>query len=255
VACSAGNHGQGVALAARKVGAKCEVFVSSHAVPAKVDAMRSLGASIRFVDGDYATVEKSTIEHASDSGQVYISPYNDAQIIAGQGTIGLELIDETEQLNEIRSIVVPIGGGGLISGIGAAIAGLHKHPKLIGVQSTASPFFYSLFHSKTQEGVKELDSIADGLAGEVDHQSLTIPLVNALVDDILLVTEDQICEAIGFAWINYHHVIEGSAAVTLAAVLAGKISNLPAVLIISGGNIQPQKHRDLINKYQTYSRN
>jgi threonine dehydratase len=248
VACSAGNHGQGVALAAKKVHAACEIFASTHAVPAKVEAMKQLGAKIHFVDGDYAAVEKAAIDFASTDGKTFISPYNDAQVIAGQGTVGLELIDQLDQMKTVKAVLVPIGGGGLASGIGAALENLHNPPRLIGVQSEASSYFYKLYYEKTQAGVVELESIADGLAGAVDPQSLTIPTVAHYVDEIVLVSEEQIKGAIVFAWINYHEVIEGSAAVTLAAVLGGKIIDLPAALIITGGNIQPQIHKDLVDR-------
>ncbi|MBA4375925.1 MAG: serine/threonine dehydratase [Anaerolinea sp.] len=246
VTCSAGNHGQGVALAAQKIGTTCIVFVSSHAVPTKVSAMQALGADIRFVTGGYADAEKTAILFALDSKGMFISPYNDVQVIAGQGTVGLELIEQTQGFREIKTLLVPIGGGGLLSGIGAAISGLTNRPKLIGVQSEASAYFNSLYNKGTQDGVIEKESLADGLSGEVDHGSITIPMVNHYADDIVLVTEQAISQSIAYAWRKYKEVIEGSAAVTLAAILTKKIAEMPAVLVISGGNIQPDSHEQIL---------
>ena len=251
VAASAGNHGQGVALAGKLTGAPVIIFASEHAVPAKIDAMQALGAEVRLVPGGYSEAEQSGKSFAEATDSTWISPYNDGQIIAGQGTLGLEIIKEDPLLGH-ATWVVPVGGGGLISGIGAAIkntplpleAGFG--PKLIGVQSKASPFFHAIFKQGSQEGVIELDSLADGLAGPVEANSATIPLVKQYVDDIILVHESDIVYAIKFAWDRYHERIEGSAAAALAAVLTGKITTRPLVLVSSGGNIQPEVHAQII---------
>jgi threonine dehydratase len=250
ITCSVGNHGQGVALAAQYTNTQCEVFASSHAVPTKIDAIRSLGAKITIIDGNYDEVERSAIKAAELKGKVFVSPYNDAQVIAGQGTIGLELFEQTNKYENIKSLVVPIGGGGLISGIGASLQLLRERPRLIGVQSIASPYFYSLFHKGSQNGVKEVESLADGLAGMVDESSITIPLVKSCVDDLILVTEVDIESAIFFAWNKYHQIIEGSAAVGLAACLTHQVEDFPVVIVVSGGNIQPETHRMIVKKFE-----
>ena len=246
VTCSAGNHGQGVAAAAANRGGKCTVFASEHASQVKVEAMKKLGADVRLVRGGYVEAEKAAITHAQASGEVFISPYNDEQVIAGQGTIGVELIDQLEGLLPIQALLVPVGGGGLISGLGVFLNSFPKRPKLIGVQSEASAFAHRAFHTGRQDGVVEVDSIAEGLAGEIDHNSITIPLMRQLVDDIVLVSEEEIRAAIRFCWVNYHEVIEGSAAVGLAARLAGKIQSHPTAVILTGGNIQPELLNDII---------
>jgi threonine dehydratase len=248
ITCSAGNHGQGCALACQKRGVSCEVIVSEHAVPSKIAAMQALGADVRLVKGDYSEAEHFAIRQAELSGKTFISPYNDVQVIAGQGTLGLELAEQTNQFEKIKTLVVPAGGGGLLSGIGVSLEFAANRPQLFGAQSEASPYLHSLFHYGTQEGIFEKESIADGLAGEVDHRSITIPLVDKYADEILLVTEKQIAAAIRYAWEKHHQVIEGSAAVTLAAILAGKKIDLPAILVITGGNIQPELHRTIVEK-------
>jgi threonine dehydratase len=244
VTASAGNHGQGVAYASRLVGAPVLIFASEHAVPAKVDAMRCLGAEVRLVPGGYAEAEAAGLAYTQTHPATWISPYNDGQVIAGQGTLGLETLEQLSG-SQPYTWFVPIGGGGLISGIAAALENLSPRPKLIGVQSTASAFFHAIFHQGSQAGVSELPSLADGLSGPVERGSVTIPIVQHSLDDLILVSEEQIAAAIRFAWHRYQECIEGSAAVTLAAVLAGKIRTKASLCIFSGGNIQPELHRTL----------
>jgi threonine dehydratase len=247
VAASAGNHGQGVALAGRLTGAAAEVFVSEHAVPAKVEAMRDLGAKIFVVQGGYAQAESAGREYALAHHKVFISPYNDGQVIAGQGTIGLEILRELHE--PAANWIVPSGGGGLISALGTILNKYSPRPRLIGVQAAASPFTYSLFHNHTQANVQDLPTLADGLSGAVEEGSVTIPMIDEYVDDFLVVSEEEIARAMAFAWAIYHEKIEGSAAVALAAVLTGKVTDRPSVVIISGGNVQPEVHEKIVARF------
>jgi len=245
VAASAGNHGQGVALAGNMVGANVTIFCSENAVPTKVNAMKSLGANVKMIRGGYAEAETAGKKYTQYHQACWVSPYNDEQVIAGQATLGLEILDNLPVKTD-AVWCVPVGGGGLISGIGIALRYNHPNSKLIGVQSAASPFFYSIFHHSTQKNVIEGPSLADGLAGSVDSESITIPLIKELVDDIILVSETEIRNAIHYAWTKYEEMIEGSAAVSLAAVLTGKIKKRPVVVILSGGNIQPELHAEIV---------
>jgi threonine dehydratase len=251
IAASAGNHGQGVALAAQKAGARAIVFASEHAVRAKVEAMRSLGAEVRLVPGGYGDAEQAGLEYARSSGGSWISPYNDAQVIAGQGTIALEVWEDIP-VQAPMTWVVPAGGGGLVSGIGVALENLRTtsahEQRLVAVQSDASPFLHDIYHHGTQAGSVELDSLADGLAGPVEEGSLTIPLVRRLVQDFVLVSERDIAQAIAVCWSRYKERIEGSAAVALAAVLSEAVPQRPAILVISGGNIQPELYEKILIK-------
>jgi threonine dehydratase len=248
VAASAGNHGQGVALAGRITGAPVEVFVSEHAVPAKVQAMRELGATIYPVEGGYAEAESAGRRYAEERRRAFVSPYNDGQVIAGQGTLGLEVLHGLAGQRP-ASWIVPAGGGGLIAAIGTLFSGVKDCPKLIGVQAEASPFAYNLYHRHTQEGVQDLPTLADGLSGAVEQGSVTIPIMQRTVDDFLIVSDEEIERAIAFAWYAYGEKIEGSAAVALAAVLVNKVVERPSVIILTGGNIQPEVHRWIIEKY------
>lgn len=248
VTCSAGNHGQGVAVAAANKGSRCIVYASEHASQVKVYAMKKLGADVRLVRGGYVEAERTAQQEALSTGKTFVSPYNDELVIAGQGTIGLEAVEQLAGLTEIDALLVPVGGGGLISGLGTFLSSLKVRPRIIGVQSEASSFAYHLFYTGSQQGVVEADSIAEGLAGEIDHESITIELMQKYLDDVILVSEEEIREAIRYAWHHYHEIIEGSAAVGLAARLAGKIQLHSALAIITGGNIQPELLDEIIHQ-------
>jgi threonine dehydratase len=247
VTASAGNHGQGVALAGRKIGAPVLVFASNHAVPAKIKAMQQLGAEVHLVEGGYNAAEGIALNYAAEHKKTWISAYNDGQVIAGQGTIGLEIAQDLMPESG-QTWVVPVGGGGLISGIGAALDRFFPRPHLVGVNPQASSFMHSLYHRGSQDDVPDLPTLADGLSGAVENESLTIPMVKKYVNDMITVTEDEIGYAVVYAWKKYGERIEGSAAAALAAVITGKVKP-PAVVVISGGNIQPEVHEMLCQKY------
>jgi threonine dehydratase len=246
VTASAGNHGQGVALAGKMKNAPVIVFASNHAAHNKIQAMRDLGADIRLVDGGYAEAERAGIDFARMTSATWISPYNDGMVIAGQGTLGLEVLESLPHPSP-DIWLVPAGGGGLVSGIGCSLQRLRQRPSLVAIQSEASPFLHEIFHRGTQAGVIELPSLADGLAGPVEDGSVSVPMVKNYVNDFILVTEIEIRKAIKYAWNMYHECIEGSAAVTLAAVLSGRISTRPALVILTGGNINPVEHTQILN--------
>jgi threonine dehydratase len=245
VTASAGNHGQGVAFASHLVGATATIFCSENAVPSKVQAMEALGAGVKFVKGGYALAETTAKNYALQNQACWISPYNDLHVIAGQSTLAMEIMNELPELSD-PVWCVPVGGGGLISGIGAYLRSINSKSRIIGVQSESSPFFHSIFHYNTQNGVNDKPTLADGLSGAVDTESITIPLVKRLVDDFILVNEDEIRAAIKYAWVQYNEIVEGSAAVALAAVITRKISTRPVVIVLSGGNIQPEIHNDIV---------
>lgn len=254
VAASAGNHGQGVALAGKLTDTKVIVFVPMQTPEVKVQAISNLGAEVRLTEGGYEDAEIEGMRFAASTEATWVSPYNDGQVIAGQGTIALEILDELTQPEDIPWII-PTSGGGLTSGIGIALNSYDRKPRIIAVQSETSPFLYSIYHHGSQEGVVELPTIAEGLAGPVKRGSVTIPIIKSFIDDFLLVTEDQIEHAIAHCWYKYGETIEGAAAVCLAGILYDQIPDRPALLIISGGNIQPELHQDIIKKYTKYGKN
>jgi threonine dehydratase len=166
-------------------------------------------------------------------------------VIAGQGTVALEVLEQLPSPSAVTWIV-PAGGGGLVSGIGCALQRVTPPPRLVAVQSEASPFLYEIYHHGTQQDVIELPSLADGLSGPVEAGSVTIPMVMSYVTDFILVTENEIRQAIRYAWEAYQERIEGSAAVTLAAALCGRVPARPSVLIMTGGNIDPSEHERIL---------
>jgi threonine dehydratase len=245
VTASAGNHGQGVALAAKIKNTPVTVFASEHAQLNKLEAMHQLGAEIKLIPGGYGEAEQAGIEYAKATGATWVSPYNDGMIIAGQGTIALEVMNEHPDPVP-AAWIVPAGGGGLASGIGSALHELYPDSKLVAVQSEASPYLHEIYHHGSQAGVVELPSLADGLAGPVEAGSVTIPIVRSYVTDFILVTEAEISTAIKYAWQTYHEKIEGSAAAALAAILTARIRERPAVVVITGGNILPEDFTRII---------
>jgi threonine dehydratase len=252
VTASAGNHGQGVALAAQRSGAHAIVFASEQAVPAKLEAMRALGADVRLVPGLYAQAEQAGINYARETNLTWISPYNDAQVIAGQSTLGFEIIQDLAAFGETSknlAVAIPIGGGGLAAGVGLALQGKAPRLYIAGVQAETSPYFHALYYRGSQEGITEGPTLADGLEGAVEAGSLTIPLVRSVLDEIVLVGEDEIGRAVALAYRRYGEVIEGAAGAALAAVLSGKIIHRPVVVLLTGGNIQPELHQELVSRW------
>lgn len=249
VTASAGNHGQGVALAGKLTNAPVEVFVSESAVAAKVQAIQALGAQVHFVPGGYAEAEAAGKKYATEQHKTWISPYNDGQVIAGQGTLALEIAAQIP-VSADQTWFVPVSGGGLLAGIASGLQSAPSRPRLIGVQAEASPFMHALFYRGTQVDVPDLPSLADGLTGAVEEDAVTIPIIKKYVDDILLLSEEEIARAVAFAWRRYGEKIEASAAVGLAAVLSGKSTARPALALISGGNIQPETHARIISDYE-----
>ncbi|MCF6277344.1 MAG: pyridoxal-phosphate dependent enzyme [Anaerolineales bacterium] len=249
VTASAGNHGQGVALAGKLVGAPVTVFASKDAPAVKLEAMRALGADLQLVDGGYHEAEEAGLTFARRNQAAWISPYNDGHVIAGQSTLVPEIIEQNPQ-SEDAVWIVPVSGGGLLAGIGAALSQLEVSPRLVGVQAEAAAFMHGLFYRNSQEGVQDLPSLADGLAGAVEADSITVPLVKKYADEILLFSEEEIGQAVAFAWREYGERIEGSAAVGLAAILTERVASRPAVVVISGGNIQPEVHAEICERYE-----
>ena len=262
VAASAGNHGQGVALAGRLVETSVEVFIPSGTGLSKVKAMQDLGATVHRVNGGYSEAEQAARAHASAAGKTFISPYNDAQVIAGQATLALEILRQLGQMtatalsrpHAISCWIVPTGGAGLISGCGAVLSRGGQRPRLIGVQAEASPFAYGLFHHHTQEDTVDNPTLAEGLSGPIEADSVTIPMLQRYADDLLLVSEAEIERAIALAWRAYGERIEGSAATALAAVTENKARERPAVVIITGGNIEPDVQQAIVATHDAEAR-
>ena len=211
--------------------------------------MRKLGAKVELIEGGYHDAEEAGLNFAKRNDAVWISPYNDGHVVAGQGTIASEILQECPETAEMTWIV-PLSGGGLLSGIGAVLAEQAQNAYVIGVQVEASAFMHGLFYKGNQDDVEDLPTLADGLAGAVEENAITIPLIKKYVDEVILVSENDVAESIAFAWNEYGEKIEGAGAVGLAAVLSKKISQNSSVIIISGGNIQPEIHAEILARYE-----
>jgi threonine dehydratase len=241
VAASAGNHGLGVAYACKLRGSRATIVVPQDAVAAKVAGIVALGAEVVRAEGGYAEAESQGRQLAQAHGAFWVSPYNDAEVIAGQGTIGLEL---TEQLRSALGtpsgdVFVPVSGGGLISGIGIALKALAPDVRVVGVQPEASPYMYVHFKGGDMSQVVERPTIADGLAGAVEEGSITLDLVRAVVDDMRTVEEGAIREAIKWVRRRTGSWVEPSAAAAVAAALEDD-QGRQRVVVLSGGNIDQE---------------
>ena len=236
IACSAGNHAQGVALAATKNGIKSIICLPDGAPISKVEATKRYGAEVCLVKGVYDDAYNKALELKDEKGLTFIHPFNDPDVIAGQGTIGLEILN---QLPSADVVVVPIGGGGLISGIAYTIKQLKPNCKVYGVQAAGAP---SMEHSIADGEIETLDTvntIADGIAVKTPG-SLTYDICNQYVDGIVTVTDDEIALAILTLLEQQKLIAEGAGAVPVAAVMNGKIPDVDGknvVCVVSGGNI------------------
>lgn len=235
VACSAGNHAQGVALSAQRMGIKATICMPDGAPISKVQATRSYGAEVALVKGAYDDAYQYACKLQEEEHATFIHPFDDPDVIAGQGTIGLEILD---QLSDVDAIVVPVGGGGLISGVAYAAKSLKPDIKVFGVQAKEAASMADSLKYDEQVTLKTVNTFADGIA--VKHPGdLTFELIKDYVDDVVTVTEDEIAVAI-LALIEKQKLIaEGAGAVALAAVMADKIpvEGKNVVVLVSGGNI------------------
>ena len=235
IACSAGNHAQGVARAAQKYGIRSLICMPNAAPISKVEATKSYGAEICLVEGTYDDAHDKAVELQKETGATFIHPFDDEMVIAGQGTIGLEIL---QQLPDVDAIIVPIGGGGLISGIAYAVKSLNPDIKVYGVQSAGAPSMYlSMAHGKV-ETLDSVNTFADGIAVKTPGD-LTFDICSKYVDEIMTVTDDELATAI-LALIEKQKLIsEGAGAVSVAAALFDKfpIKGKKVCCLVSGGNI------------------
>ncbi|HEX6135558.1 MAG TPA: threonine/serine dehydratase [Longimicrobiales bacterium] len=233
VTASAGNHGQAVALAARAAGVHATVFVPHGAPALKQRSIARLGAELRTDSATYDDAEEAARAFADDTGTVFVHAFSDPAVVAGQGTIALELLEECPDL---REVIVPVGGGGLIGGIGSVLKTLRPATRVIGVQSTETRAMHAAFAAGHVVDVPVPPTLADGLAGRTDDASFQ--LARRVVDELLLVTEPQIAEAIRFLYDEDAVVAEGSGAVGVAVILSGGVRPRgPVAVIVTGGNI------------------
>ncbi|MEP1934530.1 MAG: hydroxyectoine utilization dehydratase EutB [Roseibium sp.] len=241
VGVSTGNHGRGLAYAAKAAGVKCIICMSCLVPQAKIDGIKAQGADVRIVgrSQDEAQVEVDRL--VSEDGMTMIPPFDHPAIVAGQGTLALELI---QQVPDAAIVLVPLSGGGLISGVAVALKAVRPDIKIIGISMERGAAMHQCLQARKPILVEELSTLADSLGGGIGlGNQLTFPMTRALVDDIILVSETEIAAAIRHIYWQDRQIVEGAGAVGVAALLAGKItSSGPVVSIISGGNIDMQQH-------------
>ena len=245
VTASTGNHGMGVVKAADIFGMNVIVFLPVNASPGKKDKLIRSGVEVIQLEGDSLAAEMAGKKYAADHGFAWVSPYNDPQVIAGQGTIGFELL---EQLPKIDRVYVTVGGGGLISGIAGYIKAQSPDTEIIGCQPLHSPEMYlSVLAGHVVNAPEELPTLSDGSAGPLEPDSITFPICQKLVDRFILVTEEEIRKAIQNVFHEQSATIEGAAGVAYAAALkdTDRSAKDISAVILCGGNIDPALHRQI----------
>lgn len=234
IAASAGNHAQGVAYAARMANIKATIVMPETAPLAKTMATRGYGAEVILNGMVYDDAFKRAKEIEEENGQIFIHAFNDEQVIAGQGTIGLEILEE---LSDVSAIVVPVGGGGLIAGIALVVKELAPHVKIYGVQAQGAPAMYMSKKSHSRTTTPDAVTIADGIAVKVPGD-ITFSIIDKYVDDIVVVDDEAIASTILMMLERAKLMVEGAGAVGLAAILHHKIpASGKVVNIVSGGNV------------------
>ncbi len=235
IACSAGNHAQGVALAASKNGIKSLICLPDTAPISKVEATKGYGADVCLVPGCYDDAYKKALELRDSEGYTFVHPFDDENVIAGQGTVALEILND---LDNIDAIIVPIGGGGLISGVAYTVKAIRPSIKVYGVQAVGAPSMFNSIKDGKIECLDSVSTVADGIAVKQPGEN-TFNLVNEYVDDIALVSDDEVSSAILALIEKQKMVAEGAGAVAVAAAMFDKfpIKGKKVVSLVSGGNI------------------
>ncbi len=237
ITASTGNHGRAVARAARSMGMRAVICLSRGAASNKVDAIRALGAEVVQAGESYDESVERSLRLQRERGLTYVHPFDDPQIIAGQGTIGLELL---EDLPEVRTALVPLSGGGLISGVALALKAADAGIRVVGVSMQAAPVMYHSLQAGKPVEMEEEPTLADALVGGLGPENHhTFRLVQRLVDEVVLVSEQEIAAAMAYALAEQRQVVEGGGAVGIAALLAGRVrpEEGPVAVVVSGGNV------------------
>lgn len=254
---STGNHGLAVAYVAKQLGIKAVICISERVPRAKVEAIKRLGAQLEIYGNSQDEAEKLCYRLQQEQGLTVIKPFDDSHIIAGQGTIGLELLEE---LPEIDTVIIPLSGGGLLAGIALTLKETNPTIRIVGISMKRSAVLYESLKVGKPVELEEEDTLADSLLGGIglDNQ-YTFPMVQEYIDDVVLVSEESIAAGMAFMLENHRMVIEGAAATGIGALLEGKINNLGknVVSIISGNNVDLPVVLEAIKNYigKSYSKN
>lgn len=239
IAASAGNHAQGVSYSAARRGFSAKVFMPADTPEAKVHATRSYGATTVLVGETYQEAYEAALSEQEEKGATFVHAFDDIDVIAGQGTVALEMM---QQCSDLEAIIVPVGGGGLLSGVATAVKSLYPNVKLIGVQAAGAAATFNRFTGKGKSPLNQVHTIAEGICVK-EPGALTFPIINRLVDDIVTVTDDEIAFAIMLMLEREKALVEGAGAAALAALLSKNLnlSGKRVGMVVSGGNIDPEK--------------
>ncbi len=248
VTASTGNHGLGVANAARLFDLKARIYVPSTAVREKIDKIKLTGAEVIQVHGDSLAAELAGKQYASENNLVWVSPYNDELVIAGQGTIGYEL---HLALPKIDRVYITVGGGGLISGIASLLRYHHPGIEIVGCQPVNSPEMYlSVQAGEVVMAPEALDTLSDGSAGPLEKDSITYPVCVAMIDRFMLISEGEIRNAIRYAYREHQMKVEGAAGVAMAAAMKDdqRTKEEVSVVVLCGGNIDTSVWKEILRQ-------
>ena len=245
VTASTGNHGRALAHAAFEQGLIATVCLSSLVPSNKVSAIRDLGADVRIVGNSQDDAMDEVARLANEEGMNVIPPFDDPRIIAGQGTVGLEIIDDQP---DTGTVLIPLSGGGLAAGIAATVKALRPYSRIVGVSMTRGAAMDASLTAGRPVNVEELQTLADSLGGGIGlNNHWTFAMCRSLLDDVILLDEEEIAAGIRHAAMQEGEIIEGAAAVGIGALLSGKIKlEGPTAIVISGGNIEPKQHRAIV---------
>lgn len=243
VACSSGNHAQGLAYAADLLGLTARVLMPRHTPRRKIDGVRQHHSDAVLFGDNYDEAEEEARRLERDENLTFISPYNDPHVVAGAGTIGLEIFDA---LREVERVLVPVSGGGLISGIALALKALKPGIEIIGVCAESAPAMYNLFYDSAHPQV--WDTLAEALSGDIETHSITVNMAQRFVDEIVLVSEEAIADAMRWLLFARGWVVEGGGAVGVAALRSNIVDadNRPTVVVISGANVDETTLRQVL---------
>jgi threonine dehydratase len=246
ITASSGNHGQGMALAGATAGVPVVVYAASTASPLKLEAIRTYGAEVVTLDKDPLQVELDAGQAASAKGVAYVSPYNDIDVIAGQGTVAFEMLEEQPELD---AVFVAVGGGGLISGIGSVLKTLSPDTRVIGCWPSASVAMYASLKAGEIVEPEEYETLSDGTAGGLEPGTITFPVCQQVIDEYVLVSEEEIKQAIKVVARYERQMIEGAAGVAMAAFIqqADKWKGKRVAIVICGRNITLEKFAKVIS--------
>ncbi|OHV77030.1 hydroxyectoine utilization dehydratase EutB [Rhizobium sp. LCM 4573] len=253
VAASTGNHGRALAFAAKAEGSVATICMSSLVPDNKVLEIRRLGANVRIVGRSQDEAQEEVDRLVAEEGSVMVPPFDHPAVVAGQGTLGLELFD---QLPGVETVLVPLSGGGLAAGVAAAIKELKPSVRVIGLTMERGAAMKASLSAGKPVQVEELPSLADSLGGGIGLDNrVTFAMCRDLLDDVILLSEAEIAAGIRHAYAVEREVVEGAAAVGIAALLAGKVgSRGPVVTILSGRNVDMDQHRRVINGDAIYGK-